>query len=573
MKFGIATKLGLVLAAVAILAAGLTGYYAYNVSRLLLIDSAKNELLTSTRVLARRIMLARSEISRNLQILANHPAAVGALTTATPANLDQMADLFELLMQANPSYFQARLIDARENGMERVRLDRDGERLLRVTGDDLQEKGHFSYVFDTLQLAANTTFLSRLVINHEYGAHAGLEQPTAQLAMPVTNRRGRVLGVVVINVDLNGTFGLLAADLPKSFQLFLTNSQGDFLLHPDPAQTFGFDKGRRVLLQEQFEGTANLVAGKAEQALVEARDGPYAKAPIVAAFTAHKISVSSAESQLIIGLAQPMSSVLEQANRLGVITLRIVLVLCAACVLLAAIVARAVTYPINTMSRAAQHFAEGYPVSGLPLERSDEIGVLARSFQRMQNQIRQQLAELLRRRSELEQLAQHDSLTGLPNRLLFAEHVERALTSARRDETRLALMFIDIDKFKLINDNLGHAFGDLLLKEFANRIRSVLRESDTPARIGGDEFVVLLHTVQDDLDASTVAEKLRQAINQPFDLEGQSLAVSACIGIALYPEAGTDLPSLSRHADQAMYRAKENGRNAVTIYSPTAESE
>ncbi len=572
MKFGIAARLGLILAAVVVLAAGLTGYYAYDVSRALLIESAKNELLTSTKVLARRIMLNRDEISRNLQLLSNHPAAFTALEMGKPAQLDQLADLFELIMKANPGYFQVRLISALDNGMERVRVDRDGPRLMRVTADDLQEKGHFPYVFDTLQLVANETYLSRIVINHERGAHSGLEQPTVQLAMPVIDPQGKALGVVVINVDLNGTFALLAADLPKDFQLFLANSHGDFLIHPDPAQTFGFDKGRRVLVQEQFTPTGDLVAGKTDQVLIEARDGPYATAPVVAAFIARKATLSSEETQLIVGLAQPFASVLEQANKLGVVTLRIVLILCAVCILLAAFVARAVTRPINNMSRAVQHFAEGYPVSGLPLERNDEIGILARSFHRMQNQIRQQLAELLRRRAELEQLAQHDSLTGLPNRLLFAEHVERALSGARRDGTRLALMFIDIDKFKLINDNLGHVFGDLLLKEFSERIRSVLRESDMPARIGGDEFVVLLHTIQDDLDASVVAEKLRLAINQPFVLEGQTLIVSACIGIALYPEAGTELLELSRHADQAMYRAKENGRNAVTIYSPTAES-
>ena len=572
MRFGIAAKLSLVLAAVAILATGLTGYSAYDVSRTLLIESAKNELLTSTKVLTRRIVIARNEISRNLKILSNHPAAIATLEKGDPAHMDQLANLFELIMKANPGYFQIRLIAAGENGIERVRVDRDSQQLVRVTGDDLQEKGHFSYVFNTLQLAANETYLSRIVINHEYGAHSGLEQPTVLLAMPVANHKGGVIGVVVINVDLNGTFALLATDLPKDFQLFLANSRGDFLIHPDPAQAFGFDRGRRVLLQEQFAQTQDLVAGKAEHALIDARDGPYAKAPIVAAFTAQKIAVSSEETQLILGLGQPLSSVLEQADKLGVVTLHLVLVLCTACILLAALVARAVTRPINGMSRAAQHFAEGSPVSGLPVERSDEIGVLARSFHHMQNQIQQQLEELLRRRSELEQLARHDSLTGLPNRLLFAEHVERALTAARRNGTRLALMFIDIDKFKLINDNLGHGFGDLLLKEFSDRLRGVLRESDTPARIGGDEFVVLLHTVQDDLDASTVAEKLRQAINQPFVLEGQTLTVSACIGIALYPEAGNNLLELSRHADQAMYRAKENGRNAVTIYSPTAES-
>ena len=572
MNFGIAARLSLILAAVVVVAAGLTGYYAYDISRGLLIESAKNELLTSTKVLARRLALARAEVSRNLQLLSNHPAAVAALETGDPRALDQLAVLFELVMKANPGYFQVRLIAARDSGLESVRIDRDGTRLMRVAGDDLQEKAHFQYVFDALQLAANETYLSRIVINHEDGAHSGLEQPTVQLAMPVLGRQGSALGVVVINVDLNGSFASLAADLPKDFQLFVTNSHGDFLIHPDPAQTFGFDKGRRSLIQEQFTATRELVSGHADQVLIEASAGPYAKAPVVAAFIARKITFSSEETQLIFGLAQPFASILEQADKLAVVTLRVVLILCAVCILLAALVARAVTRPINSMSRAAQHFAEGYPVSGLPLERQDEIGMLARSFQRMQNQIRQQLAELLRRRAELEQLAQHDALTGLPNRVLFAEHAEHALTSARRDGTRLALMFIDIDKFKLINDNLGHAVGDLLLREFSARLCSVLRESDTPARIGGDEFVVLLHTVEDEEDASIVAEKLRLAINQPFVLEGHSLIVSACIGIALYPEAGSDLLELSRHADQAMYRAKENGRNAVTIYSPTAES-
>ena len=567
MKFGIAARLGLVLAAVVVLAAGLTGYYAYDVSRTLLIESAKNELLTSTKVLARRIMLVRDELTRNLQILSNHPATIAALEAGDPAALDQVATLFELIMKAHPGYFQVRLISASSHGLERVRVDRDGAGLMRVVGGDLQEKGHFPYVFDTLQLAANETYLSRFVINHEYGAHAGLEQPTVRLAMPVADRRGAVQGVVVINVDLNGTFALLAADLPKDFQLFLANSHGDFLIHPDPAQAFGFDRGRRALVHDEFALTRDLVDGNADQVLIEASEGRYAAAPIVAAFIARKITTSSEETQIIVGLAQPFSSVLERTDRLRVVTLRVVLALCAVCIALAAFVARAVTRPINSMSRAARCFAEGQAVDGLPLARSDEIGVLARSFFRMQIQIRRQLAELQLRREEMERLARHDSLPGLPNRPLFAEHVGRALTAARRDATRLALMFIDIDKFKPINDNLGHAFGDLLLAEFSARLRSVLRESDMPARIGGDEFVVLLHTIQSEEDVMIVAEKIRHTINQPFVLEDQSLSVSACIGIALYPEDGEDLAELSRNADKAMYRAKENGRNGVAFFS------
>lgn len=157
-------------------------------------------------------------------------------------------------------------------------------------------------------------------------------------------------------------------------------------------------------------------------------------------------------------------------------------------------------------------------------------------------------------------MARHDTLTGLPNRALFAERMEHALAGARRDHGRLALIFLDVDKFKPVNDTLGHAVGDLLLKEFANRIRGVLREADTAARIGGDEFLVLLSQIHHDGDAVTVAEKIRLAVNEPFDIADHSITVSVSIGIAFYPDHGSDMLELAKHADQAMYRAKELGR-------------
>ncbi len=568
MKFGIASRLALLLAIVGILAAGLTGFYAYNASSGLLVQSAKDDLLTSTQVLARRILLAREEIERNAGLLASHPAARAVLQDGGPLQLEQLATLFGLVMEVNPSYFQTRLISAADNGMERVRIDRDGSLLVQVTGDDLQEKGHFPYVFDTLKLSAGDTYVSRIFIKQERGAHSGLGKPTIQLAKPVTAGPDKVLGLVVIDVDLDGMFALLAADLPADFQLFLANASGDFLIHPDPAQTFGFDRGRRVLIQDEFAGTRALVEGKVEQVLIDARDGPYKDKPVVAAFIGPKGETSSDGRGLILGLAQPLASVLAQADRLGAVTLRIVLGLSFACMLLAALVARAVTRPINSMSAAVERFTDQRGAEGLPLQRQDEIGVLARSFSQLRDQIQRQLAELERSRRELEHLAQHDPLTGLPNRALFADRVEQALAVARRDSGRLALMFIDLDRFKPVNDNQGHAAGDRLLKELAGRIRGVVRESDTAARIGGDEFVVLLHNIQQDEDALTVGEKIRLVINQPFLIEGQSITVSASIGISLYPEDGADLLELSKHADEAMYRAKESGLNTVALFNP-----
>lgn len=565
-RFGIASRLGLLLAVVVVVTVGVSTYFAYNVSRDLLVASTENELLTSTKVLARRMQITRNEIARDLQILARHSAAVATLQDGGSMPRDQLAELFKLVMDANPGYYQVRLIALADYGLEQVRVDRDGTKLVRVVGDDLQEKGHYAYVFDTARLAAGETYLSRIVINHERGAHSGLERPTVHLATPVIGTSGKVLGVVVINVDLNGTFAQLAADIPNDVQLFLANGDGDFLIHPDPAQTFGFDRGRRVLVQDQFPETSDLVARKTDQVLFEERDGAYATQPVVAAFISRQVAAFSMEKHLVLGLTQPLGTVLARVDELSSVMLRIVLGLCLVCIALAALVARAVTRPINSLTQAVERFADGELETTLPLERQDEIGVLARRFYRMRQLIRQQIAELNSRREDMEKLARLDPLTGLANRRLLVERAEHAFSVARRDNLRLGVLFIDLDRFKPINDNLGHAVGDLLLKAVADRIRRVIRESDTPARIGGDEFVVLLEAIHDDIDAQTVAEKIRVALNTPFDIEEHRISVSACIGIAFYPEDGIDMLELSRHADEAMFRAKENGRNAVAFY-------
>ena len=166
-------------------------------------------------------------------------------------------------------------------------------------------------------------------------------------------------------------------------------------------------------------------------------------------------------------------------------------------------------------------------------------------------------------------LAHYDGLTDLPNRTLITDRLRQALSKAKRDRTRMGLMFIDLDKFKPVNDNLGHAVGDLLLVEVANRLRDNVRASDTVARLGGDEFVVLLPTMEQEEDAVMVAEKIRYALNQPFQVAGHVLNISSSIGVAVYPEHGADEKLLLIHADIAMYHAKKGGRDAVRLYRPT----
>ncbi len=163
-------------------------------------------------------------------------------------------------------------------------------------------------------------------------------------------------------------------------------------------------------------------------------------------------------------------------------------------------------------------------------------------------------------------MAQYDTLTDLPNRALFSDRLQQALAVAKREQTHLALLFMDFDKFKPINDTLGHAVGDVLLKRAAVRMQRCIRESDTLARIGGDEFVVLLPSIETEQDAVIVAEKIRLSLDKPFEIDGYVLNISTSIGIAVYPEHGEDEIQLSKNADLAMYYAKQGGRNNVTVY-------
>lgn len=168
--------------------------------------------------------------------------------------------------------------------------------------------------------------------------------------------------------------------------------------------------------------------------------------------------------------------------------------------------------------------------------------------------------------ARIRHLAEHDALTGLPNRLLMSDRLTVAIEWSRRERKRFALFFIDIDRFKNINDALGHPVGDRLLRELARRLRTAVRDSDTVSRTGGDEFALLTPDIGDPDNAARLAEKLLASLSQPWMLDGRKLVVTASIGIALFPEDGGDVATLLRNADTAMYHSKESGRNAYHFF-------
>ena len=199
----------------------------------------------------------------------------------------------------------------------------------------------------------------------------------------------------------------------------------------------------------------------------------------------------------------------------------------------------------------------------------DEQGKPTNMVAYAQDITKRKIAEdkILEQKQVLQYQAHHDPLTALPNRVLFNDRLEQAIEKAKRSETNLALLFIDLDHFKEINDSLGHAVGDEILKVTTQRLKEVIRHEDTLARLGGDEFTIIMEDLKDGKDASILANKILKVLGDEINLDDNMLYVSSSIGISLYPQDGTSVSNLLKYADSAMYKAKDEGRNNYQFYS------
>jgi len=214
-----------------------------------------------------------------------------------------------------------------------------------------------------------------------------------------------------------------------------------------------------------------------------------------------------------------------------------------------------VNYPLNVPA-GSKHFEARLTPTGFTAGDKATVLCLARD-----------ITDIQHAHDELNHVASHDTLTGLANRRLFEERLDQALSRARRNHSQGALLFLDLDRFKMVNDSLGHGLGDQLLCEAARRLASICRLEDTVARFGGDEFVILIEDHDQLPMIYATAEKILKAFNKSFDLPGYDLDVTTSIGIALYPRHGQERDKLIKHADAAMYAAKESGRNRYHLFT------
>lgn len=754
IKFGIGIKLGILLAVFGIFASGLTGYYTFNTTRDILSAKATQGMIASTQVLGQRFSIMGQKVADDARFFAQTSLVQKAADNEQDAGLlrTTLADEFRSLLSVHPEYFQVRLISAKHYGIELVRVDRDGSNLVIIEGRDLQEKQHYPYVYETLKLEKGQTYFSRIFINREKGAHAAYDQPTLQVATPVIRNDGITLGVIVINVELNSMFSILKSDLAHEYRLYLTNQDGHYLIHPNKSRAFGFDFGRKFLVQDNFKSIAKIISRDSETVAVQGIDVEINK-KVIGGFTRILFGEEKDNRFVIFGLTAPLNFVLAETDALYRNGSLIVVAFSLFAIILSALLAKIFVRPLKHLVSSVQLFSDKQQLTPVVVKSKDELGILARSIDKMQAHILTQLnnlneqnkilnqeitereqieryekfrsyvLELLAKNEplanileaivkgveqikpemlcsillldktgkhlgqgiapslpkfynteingvkvgmgvgscgtaaytrerviveniqthpywsafkslaaraglvsswsqpvfsssgqilgtlaiyhheistptdsdidvieqssrlasiaiehkqvedEIKKLAFYDPLTHLPNRRLLLDRFEQAVASMAHSGKGSALLFIDLDKFKALNDSFGHDMGDQLLLQVAQRLSECVRESDTVSRLSGDEFVIILQNLADEAivtatQTEIIGSKILASLNQSYQLSSHSYNIYPSIGAVLFDGSHRDADELLKQADMAMYQAKKAGGNALYFFDP-----
>jgi len=462
--------------------------------------------------------------------------------------------LFSSYQKANPNYYEIRIL--LPDGYEDTRV------VLADQPNVTEEEGN-TEIFQAMRQAQNDLF-TRICRNPDNGKISLFVSKRMLLRDPNLNPVSSpktLRGYLAVTIDLDfidKKINEAADEYGTTFQLLDRN--GNIYFHSDKEPTLSPLPDK--ILQEAINN------GKT--------DSPFAISDKQRTF----LALSRQVNDTLLLLAKiPKNHLYASSYRLG---LAVAFTTVSAIIIFAALLyylgKQFIVKPVILLRNAATELGHGHLDITIDQSADDEIGDLAHSFIEMRNNLQQS-------HEQIRHLAYHDFLTGLPNRVMFLDFFNRSVENARRHNRVCALMFIDLDNFKRINDTLGHNLGDNLLRQVARRLQETIRKSDfiavSPmdddpdmiARLGGDEFTVLLSHIRDQNDAAIVARRQLLALSEPFKLDSHEIFISVSIGITVFPFDSTNVEDLIKNADIAMYHAKERGKNNFQYYSNSMNKE
>ncbi|MEH6560899.1 MAG: EAL domain-containing protein [Marinobacter sp.] len=548
------TKVLLVVVPLAVIPLLILGGFAYDQQRTTAVERSSSQMTALMDQMTRNFQMHQDVAEANVKLFADASLVRAYALTEDEEEryvlmLPSLLKLFSSYLRAYPDYSEIRFLlpdgyeDARSTSMP--------------IPNATEEEGETPFFQELARFEGETfTRVSSRPESSEISLQVARPIRLIDLAIQdPLNSKPTLRGYLVVTMRLNFMAEQIASSrVGANGHTLIVNEAGKILFHQDPSK-----------LGQQ------LPASLLDRALKTGED-----TQLVSVSYLDSKSLLSArrlhDGLLLIGVL-PEAELLEEGGRLGKAVAWVVLgtVLLLIIVLLVAM-SFLMTRPLRHLMNAISEIGQGNLTPEIALSSRDELGQLMRSFQGM-------AGNLEKSRVKIEHLAYHDSLTGLPNRFRAHETLRRMISLARRENGKMAVLFLDLDNFKRVNDTLGHQVGDQLLKETATRLTSLLRAEDVIhqevpqntsgvlARLGGDEFVILLPKVNGSQDAAKVASRILDIVKVPFHFGHEEIYSGSSIGVSLFPDDGTEVDDLIKRADAAMYQAKEQGRNNFQFYS------
>jgi len=454
------------------------------------------------------LMLARQE---NLQEWLNGDTAAKSRLTHDYLSLASI----------KPVYEQIRFID--ETGIEQIRIDQGSLEPVIIGTESLQDKHNRYYFTDSFKLSSGQVYISPMDLNIEHGQIELPIKPIVRTASPVFDQQGNKRGVIVINLNASALFTQLKGDAKNTTgELMLLNENGYWMFgrERDAAWAFMFPEYKDRTIEKYYPGIWQKIISDERGAFLS----PYGYFIFDTIATGRTSPGNPEQNKQAAELRWPEWKLISLASPQSI----------------------SIAYS-NILPQLIMFFILTALVTG--------TGTIMYFRIQRKNLIAQQ---------QIEHLAHHDMLTGLNNRNIFIQMLESQLAHSRRSKKPLALLYMDLDNFKPINDQYGHDAGDYVLKQFAARLKLILRESDTLARLGGDEFAAILPSYGNRRQLEIIARRIISEIEKPVTFRDQHLQVGISIGIAIHFQ-GPPLESLLHEADQAMYEAKRTQNNSYSF--------
>lgn len=514
----------------AVLLAGASSIF-YNIQTKNHLSDIEDRERFSIDLIEKRIARNFESVYSDLKFLSRQNELLQMLISGEIKLREKIAQEYLEFSREKKMYDQIRFLD--EKGKEVVRVNYYNGSPAVVPEAKLQKKGNRYYFKDSLTLQEGEVFVSPFDLNIENGKVEQPLKPTIRFGTPVFDGRGRKRGVILLNyLGANLISVIKEVSQAVAWDTMLVNSDGYWLIGPTPESEWGF------MTQDGADQKFSTTYREAWHEIGSSEKGQFDNADGMFSFTS------------VFPLGDGMKSSAGSARDSGT--------------------GEQILTPEEYYWKVISHIpSETLHLTSRSLLRRLSVltGILLLIIGISSWVMAKPIARRRFYQENLWYIANHDSLTGLPNRSMFLDRLKRTLMEAMRYEYRFALLYIDLDGFKSLNDTLGHDAGDLLLKETAKRLTDCLRRSDTASRMGGDEFTVILPKITSPTNAEVIARKIVENLAEPFLLRSTKQSIDASIGIAVYPDDGSGAEEILKNADAAMYQAKSDHDKKYKFFS------